>query len=174
MRSTSGFMCLCRPLGPVALALTAVAASGGVASAQDADLHWVRAQGGEVPPGAIIGGWEPGRTLYVCRGWYRRGMHPGKIVGSNCNIGWGGSEVLLYHYEVLVGDNSEVSWVDASYGGVPDGAVSGGYEPGRPYLYICRAYHEGWQPGKLVGENCNFGYGGAELLSPNYQVLVDD
>lgn len=167
-------MGLCRrAAGCAALALASIAAFGGTASADHANLRWVPARGGEVPGGAIVGGWEPGRTLYVCRGWYRGGMHPGKIVGTNCNIGWGGDEVLLDPYEVLVGDNSAVTWVDASYGGVPAGGFSGGYEPGRRDLYICRAYHEGWQPGKLVGQNCNIGYGGDELLFPHYQVLVD-
>ncbi len=171
MKSLQAIKNLCRAAGLAAMALGATATVTTPAKA-DAGLHWVAARGGEVPGGAIIGGWEPGRTLYVCRGWYRGGMHPGKIVGSNCNIGWGGDEVLLDPYEVLVGDNGAVRWVDASYGGVPAGAFSGGWEPGRPNLYVCRAYHEGWQPGKLVGQNCNIGYGGDELLYAHYQVLV--
>jgi hypothetical protein len=154
--------------------LTSIAGVGVTARAANASLEWVDARGGHVPSGAIIGGWEPGRTLYVCRGWYRGGMHPGKIVGSNCNIGWGGNEVLLDPYEVLRGDNQRVRWVDASDGGVPPGAFSGGYEPGRPDLYICRVSYRGIQPGKIVGSNCNIGYGGKELVFSQYQVLVPE
>lgn len=143
-----------------------------LAAAQPAGLSWVFATDGYVPPGAIPGGWEPGRTLYICHGWYQGGLHPGKIVGRNCNIGWGGREILLNSYEVLVGNAQAVRWIDASHGGIPAGAVSGGYEPGRPNLYICRAQYRGWQPGKVVGENCNYGYGGEERRSPYYQVLI--
>lgn len=137
-----------------------------------ANLRWNFGTNGFVPSPAIVGGWEPGRTLYICHGWHGGGLHPGKIVANNCNIGWGGKEITLNSYEVLVGDNSQVSWVDASYGGVPSGAVSGGSEPGRPNLYICRVSYRGLQPGKLVEQNCNIGYGGDELTFHNYQVLV--
>ncbi|MDC3962439.1 DUF3421 domain-containing protein [Polyangium jinanense] len=142
------------------------------AIAQPEGFSWVFGMNGYVPAGAIPGGSEPGRVLYICHGWYEGGLHPGKIVGQNCNIGWGGREVLLNAYEVLVGDPGRVQWVDASNGWIPPGAVSGGYESGRPSLYICRAQYRGWQPGKVVGENCNFGYGGDEKLSPSYQVLT--
>jgi hypothetical protein len=99
-------------------------------------------------------------------------MHPGKIVASNCNIGYGGKELTFESYEALVGDSSKVGWVDASDGFVPPNAFRGGYEPPNPVLYVCRAYHNGWQPGKVVGSNCNIGYGGNELTLNPYQVLV--
>lgn len=142
------------------------------ASQANANTSWIFGTNGYVPPGAIVGGQEPGRTLYICHAWYGGGLHPGKIVGANCNIGWGGNEVTLNSYEVLIGDNAQARWVDDAFGGIPAGAVSGGSEPGRPSLYICRAAYKGWQPGKVVGENCNFGYGGEEKTSPYYQVLV--
>jgi len=151
--------------------LTLMLAAPG-ANAQPTGLSWVFATNGYVPPSAIIGGWEPGRTLYVCHGWYGGGLHPGKIVGNNCNIGWGGKEITLNAYEVLSGDNGRVRWVDASFGGIPEGAFAGGYEAERPSLFVCRALYFGWQPGKVVGQNCNFGYGGDEKTSPYYQVLV--
>jgi hypothetical protein len=87
-------------------------------------------------------------------------------------IGWGGAEVLLNSYQVLVGDGHGMRWVDASSGEVPAGAISGGHEPGRPDLYVCRVNHYGLQPGKLVGENCNIGYGGREIYFSSYQILV--
>ena len=157
----------CWLVGLASLVIAAPSAQG-----QPAGFSWNFATNGFVPSGAIVGGWEPGRTLYVCHGWYGGGLHPGKIVGNNCNIGWGGKEITLNSYEVLVGDNTRVRWVDASYGGIPAGAISGGYEAGRPNLFVCRVAYYGWQPGKIVGQNCNFGYGGDEKVSPYYQVLV--
>jgi len=139
-----------------------------------AQIAWVAGAGGSVPPGALSGGAEPGRPhLYIGRGQYQGGVHPGKVVGQNCNIGWGGREILLSHYEVLVAPGAHAQWIAARGGQVPPGAVSGGGEPGRPQLYVCRGQHQGGvHPGKLVGANCNIGWGGKEILLPTYQVLV--
>ena len=143
--------------------------SGGGSSA---NLSWKAGSGGSVPSGAISGGSEPGRTLWVCRASYNNGVHPGKIVAQNCNIGWGGKEITLRNYEVLTGNSSAVRWVAASNGAIPAGAVAGGSEPGRT-LYICRArYNNGVHPGKVVANNCNIGWGGAERLINSYEVLV--
>lgn len=67
----------------------------------------------------------------------------------------------------------QLRWVPASNGVVPPGAVRGGFEPGNPALYICRApYAGGLHPGKIVGTSCNFGYGGLEVLASTYEVLT--
>ena len=141
---------------------------------------WLPAANGAVPPNAIIGGNEPGRTLPVCRAIYNKGVHPGKVVGKNCNFGYGGKELLAPQYDVLVGNPAVlnktpqlVRWIAAQGGQVPPGAFFGAYEPGRPILPICQApYQGGVHVGKVVGRNCNFGYGGLEVLSPQYAVLV--
>jgi len=138
-----------------------------------AALNWVAATGGQVPAGTVTGGQEPGRTLYICRANFEGGVHPGKLVGSNCNIGYGGREVEVRSYETLVQQGVvPLRWVAATGGQVPAGAVTGGQEPGRT-LYICRANFEGGvHPGKLVGSNCNIGYGGREVEVRNYEVLA--
>ncbi|HEX2955939.1 MAG TPA: DM9 repeat-containing protein [Chitinispirillaceae bacterium] len=135
--------------------------------------EWVPASNGTIPPGAVVGGHEPGRDLYVCRATYHDGVHPGKLVGNCCSIGWGGREITLPNYEVLVSSvPSSLQWVPASNGAVPSNAVVGGHEPGRD-LYVCRAaYHGGVHPGKLVGNCCNIGWGGREIMLLNYEVLV--
>jgi|GEM_PF-2491046 len=51
---------------------------------------------------AVIGGREDGHPLYVCRARYRGGIHPGKVVGRNCNIGYDGREIVRRNYEVLI------------------------------------------------------------------------
>ena len=60
----------------------------------DFPVAWVPAANGVIPANAIIGGNEAGRTLAVCRAKYNQGVHPGKVVGKNCNFGYGGKEVL--------------------------------------------------------------------------------
>ncbi len=141
-------------------------------TAAGAQGNWVAAGGGSVPAGAVAGGRESnGKNLYICRGSHGGGVHPGKIVGHNCNIGWGGREVLLSRYEVLVGVSAE--WMAASGGSVRPGAVAGGRESDGKNLYICRgSYGGGVHPGKIVGHNCNIGWGGKEILLPSYEVLT--
>jgi Protein of unknown function (DUF3421) len=66
---------------------------------------WVAASGGEIPAGAAAHGQEAdGREQFVCRGTHGGGMHIGKITRgfSGCNIGYGGREITLADYEVLV------------------------------------------------------------------------
>ncbi|MGI0491239.1 DUF3421 domain-containing protein [Alkalinema pantanalense CENA528] len=140
---------------------------------QPAALQWVAASGGQVPGGAVLGGQEPGRSLYICRAGYQNGVHPGKVVASNCNISYGGREIEIRNYEVLTNPGQRsLRWVTASGGQVPGGAVLGGQEPGRS-LYICRAgYQNGVHPGKVVASNCNIGYGGKEIEIRSYEVLT--
>lgn len=66
---------------------------------------WVAASNGKIPSGSLVGGNEAnGEKLYVCRANYKGGVHPGKVrkAFGACNIGWGGKEVAVNPYEVLV------------------------------------------------------------------------
>jgi len=129
--------------------------------------------GAPIPSDAVVGGGQPvpPATLFVCRASYRGGMHPGKLFNGRCHISWGGSEVVMSHYEVLV-SRGHLRWLPGSYGSIPSGAIEGGYQHDRP-LFICQAdYNGGTHIGKIVGQNCNFGWGGREVLSPYYNVLV--
>lgn len=136
--------------------------------------EWIRMHTGDrLPHHAVISGSQPNppATLFVCRANYRGGVHPGKLFQGRCNIGWGGSEVTLSQYEVLVSRKS-VGWASASYGAIPRHAIQGGYQHDGP-LYICQAnYNGGIHSGKIVGQNCNFGWGGREISVPYYKVLV--
>ena len=135
---------------------------------------WIAMQVGEaIPANAVIGGGQnhPDATLYVCRANYHGGVHPGKYLSGNCNISWGGREVSMQHYEMLV-SQTPLSWVRSSNGAIPHHAVPGGQEHHRT-LYICQAdYQNGVHIGKVVGNTCNFGWGGREEASPYYNVLV--
>lgn len=135
-------------------------------------FRWVRSEMDYIPSNAVVGGYEQNRTLYICKAPYGNGMHPGKVVDDNCDIGYGGQEIVIPSgdYQILTG--SGFSWVKARNGMLPNNAVSGGHENGRP-LYICRVnYIGGKHPGKIVGRFCNFSYGGKEIIRPNYEVLV--
>ncbi len=141
---------------------------------------WVQGSNGRINGYTIIGGSEPGRSrLYLCAGYMRGTYHPGKIVGRNCNFGYGGKEITRSNYYTLQVSRSSLRryrWMSASYGNVP---TRRGYVPipvgreGSRTLYVCRAnYRGGKHPGKLVGRNCNFGYGGKEITIPRYQILM--
>jgi uncharacterized protein DUF3421 len=133
-------------------------------------FSWVPAMNGAIPQGAVAGGAENGHPLVICHAVAAMGVHPGKVVASNCNFGYGGQEMTVPQYEVLVGPPGH--WIAAAGGAVPPGAVSGGFEDGHP-LFICRTHFgTGVHPGKVVANNCNIGYGGKEVTVPQYEVLV--
>jgi len=65
---------------------------------------WRGASGGQIPVNAVPAGFEAnGTPLYVCRGAFQGGMHPGKIRAGfgGCNIGYGGAEHVVRSYDVL-------------------------------------------------------------------------
>lgn len=70
---------------------------------------------------------------------------------------------------------SDANWAAGNNGSVPPGAVAGGTDSDGNTLYFCRAHYlTGVQPGKLNPSlrTCNFAYGGREIASANYEVLV--
>lgn len=133
-------------------------------------VRWVRVQEGRIPSNALEGGQDKGQTLYVCRAKYQNGTHVGKVLNRRCNIGWGGREIVLNDFEVLV-QRKRVRWVQPGQM-LPKGAVFAGRCP-EGDLYVCRGrYRDGTQIGKLFKGKCNIGWGGKEVTLDNYQVLV--
>lgn len=68
----------------------------------------------------------------------------------------------------------KLAWVRLNQGAPrPSTALIAGQEGGLP-VSICRAaYNGGTHPGKLLGNNgCSIGYGGKEILIPQYEVLT--
>ncbi len=66
---------------------------------------WQKGKNGEIPSSAVIAGKESnGETLYTCRGQYNGGVHSGKVrrAFGGCNISWGGKEVKVNPYEILI------------------------------------------------------------------------
>ena len=69
-------------------------------------MRWVAASDGAIPDGAAENGHEAnGEALFVCRAQLNGGLHPGKVRGAfgAANIPYGGQEVKVNPYEVLVG-----------------------------------------------------------------------
>jgi len=67
--------------------------------------RWVPATGGNVPANALIAGYENnGTPLYIARAIYNGSLVPGKVRPgfSGANIPYGGSEITVNPYEVLV------------------------------------------------------------------------
>ncbi len=143
------------------------------------NLSWV-ASNGTIPSNAVNGGYENGKNLPVCRTNYNSAMHPGKVVGNMCNIGWGGKEISARSFEVLVNNGGvSISWVSMS-GQIPGNAVQAGTENGKP-LYVGQATMSNGSvhPGKVFGNPgdyiCNYGYGGNEIVEKNnFKVLVQN
>ncbi len=154
------------------LALAALMAAApmvgtGPALAKKPSLQWIASQSGyAMPKNAVYGGTnDDDAGLYICHVNYRGGVHPGKLYRGKCNFGFGGKEVVADAYEVLVG---RAAWGDPAR----SGGIVGGYNDDGAQLLICRAYHKGGQhPGKLYRGNCNFGYGGKEIVSSSYELL---
>jgi hypothetical protein len=134
------------------------------ATASTAQSNWI--SNGPVPANAVQGGYENGKPVYVCRGRYAGGIHPGKLVGERCYIGYSGREVALDNYQILVGSGK---WQKPAEGYA--GALVAGSENGAP-LYLCRGRHAwGMNPGKVVDDKCNTGYNGAEKTIDKFEVF---
>jgi len=63
--------------------------------------NWVDAAGGEVPSGAVPGGFD-GEQIYVARASHEGGVIPGKLVPGHgvAYISWGGAEHGKPEYQV--------------------------------------------------------------------------
>jgi len=144
-----------------------------------AAYEWVSAHNGHVPMGSLKGGYEYGMTLYVCRASYHDSVHPGKLRSDfgGCLIPFGGHEILMTSYEMLVVNDMHVlDWASPRFEAVPKNAVVGGKESNSATLYVCRAfYNDGLHPGKIRAEfgGCNIGWGGDEITIRHYEVLID-
>ncbi|MFN4283324.1 MAG: DM9 repeat-containing protein [Alphaproteobacteria bacterium] len=70
-------------------------------------------------------------------------------------------------------DDTLVIWQAARAGQpIPANALPGGMEQGRPTA-LCAASHQGAREiGRVVGGNCAFGHGGAEVSLPAYDLLL--
>ena len=65
-----------------------------------------------------------------------------------------------------------LDWVKYA-GSLPKNVIYGGTENGTK-LAVCRCfYNDSYHSGKVVGTGCNFGWGGKEITSTTFEILVD-
>ena len=134
----------------------------------------VTASNGFVPPDAIRGGRDDdGTDLYICNAFFNGGQHPGKLRSSfgGCDISWGGGEHIVNTYQVLV-----PSWppYPPAFNTTDAFNFAAGTDIDGTLLHVCRVpYLGGLQVGKTRTDwnTCHFGYGGKEILIPNYDIL---
>ncbi|KAJ3287811.1 hypothetical protein HK104_008453 [Borealophlyctis nickersoniae] len=142
-------------------------------------LTWILTDGNHIPAGAIKGGQEAdGTPLYITRAFHKGGVHIGKISPkmNKAHFSYGGKEIEDDKYEILLGYENAVKWVDGSgklnlQGNKP--VEAGREEDGRP-LYIAQAHHKGGvHPGKC-GESIDGAmicFGGDEEIEKRYRFL---
>ena len=63
--------------------------------------RWIQGSNGKINGTSINGGFENGRNLVLCAGFYNGTYHPGKLVGNACNYGYGGREIRSTSYYTL-------------------------------------------------------------------------
>jgi len=143
-------------------------------------ISWKDAQSPFTPgAGAIVGGPgnapEPGAPMFVCRAQVESSLVPGKWVKGNCNVAYGGKEVVARQYQVAYGDAVWQPYAGSVYGLVRTGTDSDGTP-----LFSCRVHYnpgfpqgdQGNQPGKLASGACRIPYGGGELvIGPPFEAL---
>jgi hypothetical protein len=145
-------------------------------------VQWVLVHGKQIPENAIRGGAEQnGTPIFICRAYYEGSVQVGKAA-SHFNeggvIGYGHQEVSVPTYEILVGDQRSVHWVDQNgdvdlkeLGAKP---VEAGHEADGTPLYIAQGLVEGsTQPGKCSTKlrAAFIPYGGSEKEVKSYRVL---
>lgn len=139
--------------------------------------QWVKASGKTIPEGAVRGGYEKdGKSLFIVRARMADGyMTPGKIGHHlpGAHFPYGGKEVILEEYEVLVHSSSSegyYDWQPGKDGQVPAGAVA----TDGSIMYIGRYKHDGGlHPGKVFTDHkvCYISYAGKEIHSNHYESL---
>ena len=74
-----------------------------------------------------------------------------------------------------VASASDWNWYSTENGNVPEDGIRGGTDSDGSPLYFCRVWASvGYQPGKVSDQlgTCNYPYGGKELTSAQYEVMV--
>ena len=151
-----------------------------------AQLRW-ESYRGTVPKNAIEAGFENGKKMPACRVSHKGGTHPGKVVAGMCHIGYGGEELYMKDFEILVHDgDSEIKWVKPNRETLPDYAFLAGQEDRNHKLYVGLVDYTDPATGKNLGRHVgkvhqvngdlmiNFGYGGKEIeVKDNFLVLTE-
>jgi len=136
-------------------------------------------EGDNIPRGAIPGGEQDGKTLFICRGFYEGSLQVGKVApGFPAVVGYGHKEIKLPKYEILVGDEPALRWVDhhghARADHIQGQPVEGGHEADGTPLVIAKAHHHNSiVPGKASGklDGALIPFANSEVEVKEYNIL---
>lgn len=103
-------------------------------------MTWIEASNGQVPPNAVVAGYENNVTLYVGRAEVNSSIAPGSVNPQKkaCFCPWGGKNHTREKYEVLCTPGEFVPIGDGDFSTLVRGTPGGISEQGEP-LYIGRA-----------------------------------
>ncbi|GBE83024.1 carbohydrate-binding module family 12 protein [Sparassis latifolia] len=142
---------------------------------------WVLTEGVNIPPNAIPGGEQNGQTLFICRGFQEGGLQIGKVSANpeqGAVIGYAHKEIRLPKYEILVGEQRALRWVDFRGRLHPEQLnarpVEGGREANGTPLFIAKAhYHNAVVPGKASEKlkGAFIPFANSEVTVEEYRVL---
>jgi len=118
---------------------------------ESGSVTWVLVHGKNFPADAIHGVEESGKITYIARAYQEGGLHPGKAghhLEKGASISYGGEEIKLDTFEVLVGKQHTIKWSKtvSSYVSIQsfsETVIEGGYEKDKTTLYIARAEFKG-------------------------------
>ncbi len=118
-------------------------------------ISWQSVQSPFTPgDGAIVGGPgaapDPGSPMYICRAMYEGAMTPGKWVKGNCNIPYGGREIVMNQYQVAYGT---AYW--RHYDGNENGLAQTGTDADGNPIYSCRVHYYSGSTGPSFPNNNN-------------------
>lgn len=137
---------------------------------------WCICEHGAVPSSAVSSGNAAnGEPLYIGRGHHMTSLSVGKIHPSHgcLYIPFGGQEISLDHYEVLVYENYD-KWHIVPLGQTPPNAVVAGHDSDGTTIFVGRSWHEGqFIPAKVIPQR-NEAYvccDGAEIPKDSIEIL---
>jgi len=128
---------------------------------------------GSPPPGAIASGFQNdgAGTVWSAVAHTNQGEIPGKAIGNNCWYPYGGKEESTNNFSWVVGYN----WrLERNGGFAPQGSIASGFQndgAGTVWSAVAHTNH-GDIPGKAIGNNCWYSYGGREESTNNFSWLV--
>ncbi|XP_059471381.1 uncharacterized protein LOC132194240 isoform X1 [Neocloeon triangulifer] len=147
---------------------------------QHLPYHWVSARNGEIPQGAVVAGKDHGeQVLYAAKVNYNNSQLIGKVntVLQGARVGCNGQELHFAEYEVLCGGPPTGTWVSAPGGQIPNNAVAGGKGCNGEVYYVGRSNCNGTITvgmGLSSDRHCHFAYGGREMVSNDFEVLINN
>jgi hypothetical protein len=164
--------------------------------------EWILTHDHNIPPNAIDTGHESnGELLYSARAFHKNAIHLGKtskVMQTGCAIPYHHKEIYLEEFEILVGNQNAVKWIEGSLPFISTNLrykneflVCGGVDkPGRSGLdeifhkndpiesldlFIAQAVHEGGiHPGKVNRDKMYISYNGVEIEKSDFKVLCYD